>query len=88
MISVTTALFMILPAFGSVSQIVSTFAKKPVFGYLGMAYAMVSIGVVGFVVVVVVVVVVVAAAVVVVAVLVVVVVVVVVVGCCCCCWCC
>ena len=41
---------MILPAFGIVSQIVSTFAKKPVFGYLGMAYAMVSIGVVGFVV--------------------------------------
>ena len=41
---------MILPAFGIVSQIVSTFSKKPVFGYLGMAYAMVSIGVVGFVV--------------------------------------
>ena len=41
---------MILPAFGIVSQIVSTFSKKPVFGYLGMAYAMVAIGVVGFVV--------------------------------------
>lgn len=41
---------MILPAFGIVSHIVSTFSKKPVFGYLGMAYAMVSIGVVGFVV--------------------------------------
>ena len=41
---------MILPAFGIVSQIISTFSKKPVFGYLGMAYAMVSIGVVGFVV--------------------------------------
>jgi cytochrome c oxidase subunit 1 len=41
---------MILPAFGIISQIVSTFSKKPVFGYLGMAYAMVSIGVVGFVV--------------------------------------
>ncbi|MEQ1868382.1 MAG: cbb3-type cytochrome c oxidase subunit I, partial [Micropepsaceae bacterium] len=36
--------------FGIISQIVSTFSKKPVFGYLGMAYAMVSIGVVGFVV--------------------------------------
>ena len=41
---------MILPAFGIVSQIVSTFSRKPVFGYLGMAYAMVSIGVIGFVV--------------------------------------
>ena len=41
---------MILPGFGIVSQIISTFSKKPVFGYLGMAYAMVAIGVVGFVV--------------------------------------
>ena len=41
---------LILPAFGIVSHVVSTFSRKPVFGYLGMAYAMVSIGVVGFVV--------------------------------------
>ena len=41
---------MILPAFGIISHIVSTFSRKPVFGYLGMAYAMVAIGVVGFVV--------------------------------------
>ena len=41
---------MILPAFGIVSHVVSTFSRKPVFGYLGMAYAMASIGVVGFVV--------------------------------------
>jgi cytochrome c oxidase subunit 1 len=41
---------LILPGFGIISQIVSTFSRKPVFGYLGMAYAMVAIGVVGFVV--------------------------------------
>jgi cytochrome c oxidase subunit 1 len=41
---------MILPAFGIVSQVISTFSRKPIFGYLGMAYAMVSIGVIGFVV--------------------------------------
>jgi len=41
---------MILPGFGLISHIISTFSRKPVFGYLGMAYAMVAIGVVGFVV--------------------------------------
>ncbi|MFZ4806001.1 MAG: cytochrome c oxidase subunit I [Hyphomicrobiaceae bacterium] len=41
---------LILPGFGIISQIISTFSRKPVFGYLGMAYAMVAIGLVGFIV--------------------------------------
>ena len=41
---------MILPGFGMISQVIATFSRKPVFGYLGMAYAMVAIGVIGFVV--------------------------------------
>jgi cytochrome c oxidase subunit 1 len=41
---------LIIPGFGMVSQIISTFSKKPIFGYIGMAYAMVAIGFIGFVV--------------------------------------
>src|SRR6218665_3120830 len=41
---------LILPGFGIVSHIVSTFSRKPVFGYLAMVYAMVAIGGVGFMV--------------------------------------
>ena len=41
---------LILPGFGMISQIISTFSRKPIFGYLGMAYAMVAIGGIGFVV--------------------------------------
>jgi cytochrome c oxidase subunit 1 len=41
---------MILPGFGIVSHVISTFSRKPVFGYLAMAYAMVAIGFIGFIV--------------------------------------
>lgn len=41
---------LIIPAFGIVSQVISTFAEKPIFGYSGMVYAMLSIGILGFIV--------------------------------------
>ena len=41
---------LIIPGFGIVSQVISTFSRKPIFGYLGMVYAMVAIGFVGFIV--------------------------------------
>ncbi len=40
----------IMPAFGIISHVISTFSNKPIFGYLGMVWALIGIGLLGFVV--------------------------------------
>ena len=40
----------IIPGFGVVSQVLPVFSNKPIFGYIGMVYAMISIGILGFIV--------------------------------------
>ncbi|MFA7232542.1 MAG: cbb3-type cytochrome c oxidase subunit I [Terrimicrobiaceae bacterium] len=41
---------MILPGMGLASEIISVFSRKPIFGYKAMVYAMMAIGVLGFMV--------------------------------------
>jgi cytochrome c oxidase subunit I len=41
---------MILPGFGIISQVVATFSRKPIFGYLGMVYALLAIMFMGMIV--------------------------------------
>jgi cytochrome c oxidase subunit 1 len=40
----------VLPGFGIISHVISTFSKKPIFGYLPMVWALIGIGALGFLV--------------------------------------